>query len=144
MAKKRLFEALERIQWRRKVVPVDFAIIPSLSINGFEKGSVNHLSLNLLQGYSYELEGVALSLGGHWTDNNLVGVQSSLAFNHVGHIARGGQLTLGFNNVGGRLEGFQTSVGANLVAGELHGAQLALAPQSRGGRFAGVAERPGG
>lgn len=112
---------------RRKIVPINVGVIPNISINGsIETPALNYLSVSLLLGYTYDLEGLELSLGGSWVKNRLSGAQLGLLFNHVGGYGKGIQLSLGTNNAHGGYSGSQFSFLLNRVGQNFKGLQMTL------------------
>ena len=99
------------------------SVVPGLTIvpTDVPERDVPTLSLNVLAGSSYGLEGVELGF----------------VFNHERAFARGTQLAMGANIVGGDADVVQVAVGANGVGGELYGVQ-ASAGANWAGRAHGV------
>jgi hypothetical protein len=82
------------------------------------------VSLNLVGGIDYALEGVDASLGFSIYRHRMAGVQMAMLFNYVGGDVHGLQLAGGMNFSRGAVHGAQLSSGLNYAQGAVHGAQL--------------------
>lgn len=123
---------------RRRVVPLDIGVIPYVSLNGPSEPALNHVSLSLGMSYAYDVEGVALAIGGSWLDNDMEGAQMSVGFNRVGRNVEGAQVAVGANLVGASVRGVQAAVGLNITEDGVNGVQSAVAFNHAGGLLEGI------
>jgi len=140
--------------------PVQISLVPSIGTNGSMSGGMtNHLSINLLAGYSQGLQGVEIGgianliredvmgvqVGGiaNIVGGSMTGVQVGGINNHVKGSVQGVQIGGIYNLVGDSIQGIQISGIANLCQQHVSGLQIAgitnMAPEAvDGGQIAGL------
>jgi len=115
------------------------SFLPFIGSNRFVSGLiVNHLSMNLIAGYSGGVRG--LEMGGflNVNKNEMYGVQLSGFGNIVGKNSRGVQLSGFFNVDAGSFSGLQASGFSNVVTDTIFGIQLAGFSNVLRGRMCGT------
>ena len=110
-----------------RTVPFAVALFPPADTNSVvEEKVVNNLAINFLLGRAARIEGAQIGIVGiNWADEEVRGIQATVAGNYAAGEVRGFQGSVGFNS-SGPLEGAQGSVGANIAAGEVSGVQMAV------------------
>ncbi len=107
------------------VEPYQISLIPGLSTNGLRNSNnVNHLSLNVLAGYSKATSG--LEVGGlvNVDRSYVIGLQIAGLANVTGDSVKGAQVA-GLSNYNGQdMTGIQMSGFSNVNWGDLHGLQI--------------------
>ena len=135
-----------------RTVPFAVALFPPADTNSeVEEKVVNNLAINFLLGRAARIEGAQIGiLGINWADEEVRGIQATVAGNYAGGDVRGFQGSVGFNS-SASLEGAQGSVGANLADGEVKGVQMTVVANvaeqlegAQGSVVANLAERAEG
>ncbi|PCC70270.1 hypothetical protein SAMN02745121_03402 [Nannocystis exedens] len=123
-----------------RVMPIQFGFVYPLTTNKIEKQRkvINHFSLNLILGRAAMIDGVELSSGANWVDENVRGVQLSAGVNYVGGNVRGFQSTAGANIVRGDVRGVQGAAGFNVTGGDAQGVQAAAGVNVVRGHMRGI------
>jgi hypothetical protein len=102
------------------------SLVPGFGTNHAMSGQViNHLSVNILAGYSRGLEGVEVAGLGNITRENVHGVQVAGLFNEVRGNVSGVQTAGLYNRAGRNVQGVQVSGLINLSQDTLSGVQCA-------------------
>jgi len=116
-------------------VPVNFGVVPTLSINTlYGRRVLNNFSLNLLAGRSTSLRGLELGVFANTQTEDSLGIQFSGAYNSVGGSQLGIQLAMGVNVVGGSSLGIQLASAANIVGGNSAGFMMTAGLNLVGGQ----------
>jgi hypothetical protein len=119
----------------RRLVPVNFAVIPSISINSlFGPRVLNLFSFHLLSGLGASLRGLEIGMASNWRTEDAFGLQFSGGLNVVHEALVGGQLTMGVNIVGGDALGLQFGGMINIVGGNAAGLMISTALNLVGGQ----------
>jgi hypothetical protein len=118
-------------------VPFSVSIVPSLSSSG-EARAVHMLSLNLIAGSCYAIQGCELGAVLNLTETRVAGVQMAGVGNVLGGDLLGYQAGGVFNVVGGNSLAFQQAGVFNLVEGDSAFLQAAGVFNMSQGRTAGV------
>jgi len=123
-----------------RMMPFQFGFVYPLTTNRIERQRkvINRFSLNLILGRAAVIDGVEVSSGANWVDENVRGVQLSAAANYVGGNVSGFQSTAGVNIVGGNLGGVQGAAGFNMVRGDGYGVQAAGGVNTVRGHMRGI------
>jgi hypothetical protein len=123
-----------------RVIPVQLGLVYPATTNKIEKKHkvINKFSLNFILGRAAGIDGIELSAGGNWVDENVRGVQLSAAANYVGGDVRGFQSTAGGNVVRGNLRGVQGAAGFNSIGGDASGVQAAAGVNVVRGHMRGI------
>lgn len=119
--------------------PVSVSLVPPLSTNWLEAGSVrSNLSVNILGGRLGMLEGV--ELGGLFNSvrYRVTGAQAAFGASTCGGDVNGAQLAFGAAVAGGTVRGAQLAFGAAVAGEDLYGAQLAFGAAVAGRDVNGV------
>lgn len=123
-----------------RVMPFQFGFVYPLTTNRIERERkvINRFSLNLILGRAAMIDGVELSSGANWVDENVRGAQLSAGANYVGGNVQGVQSTAGANIAGGNLRGVQGAAGFNTVGGDGYGVQAAGGVNAVRGHMRGI------
>lgn len=107
-------------------VPINFGIIPPVSLNGSRPRQVhNAFSMDLVMGEAGRLSGFQLALVMSRVFGDAKGFQMSVGGNTVTGDMGGFQFSIA-NQVGGSFSGAQIGTDLNLIEGDLAGAQLGI------------------
>jgi hypothetical protein len=113
---------------------VRLGVVPSIVYPSSEElYTVNHLSLNLLWGDAYRIEGLELGLIGNVAQEDLRGAQIAGVSNIVRGEVVGAQVAGFYNQTAGELRGAQFSTIMNRIDSHAYGAQITgIGNQTRG------------
>jgi len=138
------FSAYTRGEGNEPAVPASvyesfhFSLLPELPSDGLWGATANRdVSLNLLLGYSANINGFEISLIGNIVSERVSGFQGAGIGNIVGKNVRGFQLAGFINYVGGDASFIQGAGAVNFDLGNFSGFQGAAAFNYTGGSFSG-------
>ena len=107
--------------------PYQISLTPGLSSHGmFNSQVINHVSINLIGGYTAGIDGVELSGGFNIDRSDVKYFQAATLFNFVGRNFKGVQLAGLYNHVVNNASGFQASGIINIAHNFKSGVQATL------------------
>jgi len=126
--------------------PYQISLTPGLSSHGmFNSQVINHVSINLIGGYTAGIDGVELSGGFNIDRSDVKYFQAATLFNFVGRNFKGVQLAGLYNHVVNNASGLQASGIVNITHNFKSGVQITLvgnfADSSRGFQISDVVNR---